>query len=288
MLSRAMTRRMRIGSGTALTLARCRRSPSSTLSRRGRALHVRRPAGRHRPRVPRCRRGRSGCRRGSARAGAVPLRPPRHRPPHRRSGIRADARGAVRGARGRPRRPAERPRLPGPRAGARAARACVVLLPDAEASARMSDKLEAHRFFVELGIPSPRSWAPEEVPADARYPVLVKAREGFGSRNIHRAADPDELAFFLGVYGRCLLRAGGLLRRGVLDRRLLGHGRPLSQRDPADDAALEGRRVDQGRVAQGPGADRARRPHRGGGRGQGPRERAVLPRAGRLAPRSPT
>jgi carbamoyl-phosphate synthase large subunit len=73
----------------------------------------------------------------------------------------------------------------------------LVLLPDAEASARMSDKLEAHRFFVANGIPSPRSWAPEEVPQDVRYPVPVKAREGFGSRNIHRAADPDELAFFL-------------------------------------------------------------------------------------------
>jgi carbamoyl-phosphate synthase large subunit len=73
----------------------------------------------------------------------------------------------------------------------------LVLLPDEETSARMSDKLEAHHFFVANGIPSPRSWAPEEVPGDARYPVLVKAREGFGSRNIHRAADADELAFFL-------------------------------------------------------------------------------------------
>jgi carbamoyl-phosphate synthase large subunit len=73
----------------------------------------------------------------------------------------------------------------------------LVLLPDAEASARMSDKLEAHHFFVANGIPSPRSWAPEDAPEDVRYPVLVKAREGFGSRNIHRASDPDELAFFL-------------------------------------------------------------------------------------------
>ena len=73
----------------------------------------------------------------------------------------------------------------------------LVLLPDPEASGRMSDKLEAHRFFVANGIPSPRSWAPEDVPDDVRYPVLVKAREGFGSRNIHRAADAGELAFFL-------------------------------------------------------------------------------------------
>ena len=73
----------------------------------------------------------------------------------------------------------------------------LVLLPEAEASARMSDKLEAHRFFVANGIPSPRSWAPEDVPDDARYPVLVKAREGFGSRNIFRASDRDQLDFFL-------------------------------------------------------------------------------------------
>jgi carbamoyl-phosphate synthase large subunit len=73
----------------------------------------------------------------------------------------------------------------------------LVLLPEPEDSARVSDKLEAHHFFVEQGIPSPRSWHPDDVPADARYPVLVKAREGFGSRNIHRADDAEQLAFFL-------------------------------------------------------------------------------------------
>jgi carbamoyl-phosphate synthase large subunit len=73
----------------------------------------------------------------------------------------------------------------------------LLLLPDADVCARMSDKLEAHRFFVEHGIPSPRSWLPEDVPDDARYPVLVKAREGFGSRHIFRADDPEQLDFFL-------------------------------------------------------------------------------------------
>jgi carbamoyl-phosphate synthase large subunit len=73
----------------------------------------------------------------------------------------------------------------------------LVLLPDAEVSSRMSDKLEAHRYFVAHGIPSPRSWAPDELPEDVRYPVLLKAREGFGSRNIFRAADRAQLDFFL-------------------------------------------------------------------------------------------
>jgi carbamoyl-phosphate synthase large subunit len=87
----------------------------------------------------------------------------------------------------------------------------VVLLPDAEVCERMSDKLEAHRFFLANGIASPRSWAPEKVPDDARFPLLVKARRGFGSRHIHRADDPEQLAFFLGyttvpsfVQERCL------------------------------------------------------------------------------------
>ena len=39
--------------------------------------------------------------------------------------------------------------------------------------------------------------APGGVPDDARYPLLVKIREGFGSRHIYRAADAEELAFFL-------------------------------------------------------------------------------------------
>jgi carbamoyl-phosphate synthase large subunit len=87
----------------------------------------------------------------------------------------------------------------------------LLLLPEADVCDLMSDKLGAHRFFVEHGIASPRSWTPEEVPDDARYPLLVKARKGFGSRHIFRADDPGQLEFFLGytavesfVQERCL------------------------------------------------------------------------------------
>ncbi len=37
-----------------------------------------------------------------------------------------------------------------------------------------------------------------DVPVDVGYPLLVKVREGFGSRHIYRAADMRELEFFLG------------------------------------------------------------------------------------------
>ena len=87
----------------------------------------------------------------------------------------------------------------------------VLLLPDADVCELMSDKLEAHRFFLDHGLASPRSWAPEEVPRDACYPLLVKARQGFGSRHIYLAHDPEQLAFFAGyttvpsfVQERCL------------------------------------------------------------------------------------
>jgi carbamoyl-phosphate synthase large subunit len=73
----------------------------------------------------------------------------------------------------------------------------LVLLPDAETCRRVGDKYLAHLLFEERGLPSPRSWLPADVPDDARFPLLVKVREGFGSRDIYRAADRAELEFFL-------------------------------------------------------------------------------------------
>jgi len=87
----------------------------------------------------------------------------------------------------------------------------LVLLPSAEVCRQVGDKFLAHRLFERLGIPSPPSWLPGEVPADARFPLLVKVREGFGSRHIYRAEDQQQLEFFLGytpvesfVQQRCL------------------------------------------------------------------------------------
>jgi carbamoyl-phosphate synthase large subunit len=74
----------------------------------------------------------------------------------------------------------------------------LVLLPGPETIRLCEDKLLAHRFFVEHGIASPPTWAADELPDDVGFPVLVKARRGFGSRHIHRAADRAQLDFFLG------------------------------------------------------------------------------------------
>ena len=74
----------------------------------------------------------------------------------------------------------------------------LVLLPDAEIVERLGDKYLAHVLFEELGIASPATWLPNGVPDDAQFPLLVKARRGFGSRHIYRAEDRAQLGFFLG------------------------------------------------------------------------------------------
>jgi carbamoyl-phosphate synthase large subunit len=73
----------------------------------------------------------------------------------------------------------------------------VVLVPNEETSLRCADKYLAHLFFDEQGIGSPATWLPTELPDDVPFPVLVKARKGFGSRHIFRAENESELDFFL-------------------------------------------------------------------------------------------
>ena len=74
----------------------------------------------------------------------------------------------------------------------------LVLLPEADVVERLGDKYLAHLLFEERGIASPSTWLPGDVPEDATFPLLVKARHGFGSRHIYRAADRAQLEFFLG------------------------------------------------------------------------------------------
>ncbi len=74
----------------------------------------------------------------------------------------------------------------------------LVLLPGADIVERLEDKYLAHVLFEERGIASPPTWLPRDLPDDAPFPLLVKARHGFGSRHIYRAGDRGQLEFFLG------------------------------------------------------------------------------------------
>lgn len=82
-------------------------------------------------------------------------------------------------------------------APALAERDCQTFLPTGAATRSCVDKLEMARFLEARGIASPRTFAPDDLPDDLRYPVLVKMREGRGSEGIFRCADRRELDFFL-------------------------------------------------------------------------------------------
>ena len=73
----------------------------------------------------------------------------------------------------------------------------LVLLAGIDAIRRCADKWLAHRFFEEVGLPTPPTWLPDALPDDLPFPVLVKARRGFGSRGIYRANNHQELDYFL-------------------------------------------------------------------------------------------
>lgn len=79
-----------------------------------------------------------------------------------------------------------------------AAAGAVLMLPGAEVVESLWDKHRAHLLFRRLGLGSPDTWLAADVPADPGYPVLVKQRWGYGSRNIFRCADREQLDFFLG------------------------------------------------------------------------------------------
>lgn len=73
-----------------------------------------------------------------------------------------------------------------------------VFLPTPEVAAGCQDKWRCHEMLLEAGLPSPPTWLPGAPDhATLPFPVLVKPRIGFGARNIWRARDAAELAFFL-------------------------------------------------------------------------------------------
>ena len=72
-----------------------------------------------------------------------------------------------------------------------------MLLSSIEIVDAMADKYEAHSLFERVGVGSPPTWLPEEAPDELPFPVLVKARVSYGSRNIYRAEDRAELDFHL-------------------------------------------------------------------------------------------
>ena len=71
----------------------------------------------------------------------------------------------------------------------------VVVPPEAAEVAR--DKLRTFRFFSDHGIPTPKTWLPEEIPwGKIEYPVFLKPRYGSAGKDAFPAQDREEAEFF--------------------------------------------------------------------------------------------
>lgn len=64
--------------------------------------------------------------------------------------------------------------------------------------ATVNDKWLTTQFFQDLGLPTPRSWLPEQLdPTRAAYPLFVKPRGGSAAQNAFKVRDAREAGFFL-------------------------------------------------------------------------------------------
>lgn len=73
----------------------------------------------------------------------------------------------------------------------------VVVVPET-AALLTSDKWATHQFLIELDVPVPRSWLPEEVTREKpSYPLFVKPRKGSAGKNTFKVENERQLDFFL-------------------------------------------------------------------------------------------
>ena len=134
-----------------------------------------------------------------ARAGAPPRRP--RGAARRESTIPATCRFLARHGRSEhdvsPGRPADRPR-PARARGAPGELGALVLLPEPDVVERRTTSTSLTSSSRSTASTRRRPGCPTSFPDDLEFPVLVKPRRGFGSRNIFRAATGAELDFLLG------------------------------------------------------------------------------------------
>ena len=96
-----------------------------------------------------------------------------------------------------------------------------VLVPGPETIARCSDKYLAHAFFEEQGIGSPPTWLPTEAAGQRPLPGAREGAQGLRLAPHLSRRERDRARVLPPLHDRRLDGAGGLPRRGVLDRRLL-------------------------------------------------------------------
>ena len=73
-----------------------------------------------------------------------------------------------------------------------------ILVSDPDVIEICNDKYRFYQFLVQEGIPTPKTFLPDQVIyASMEYPLIVKPRYGSGSKNTFKVKDQSELKFFL-------------------------------------------------------------------------------------------
>ncbi len=68
-----------------------------------------------------------------------------------------------------------------------------------QAAAIAADKWRTYEFFAEAGIPTPRSWLPDQLDStDAEFPLFIKPRFGSASQHTFKVNDRRQFEFFSG------------------------------------------------------------------------------------------
>lgn len=80
-----------------------------------------------------------------------------------------------------------------------AALGCKTSISSAESIAIANEKEKTFKFFTEIGIDTPRTWMPSELPdpKTIKYPIFIKPRTGRASLDVYKINTPDELKYYL-------------------------------------------------------------------------------------------
>ena len=98
------------------------------------------------------------------------------------------------------------PVLAGRRAEFEAAGARLAVVP-VEAAERTRDKWKFSLWLDSIGLPTPPTWLPGELPSALSYPLFVKPRFGSAGRQSFRVDTADELSFYLSRVDRPLVQS---------------------------------------------------------------------------------
>jgi len=88
------------------------------------------------------------------------------------------------------------PVLAGRQAEFEAVGARLAVVP-ADAAERTHDKWKFNQWLRTIGVPSPPTWLPSELPADPAFPLFLKPRFGSAGKQAYRVENAEELAFYL-------------------------------------------------------------------------------------------